>query len=195
MPRHVSEMSPEVLLGYAAAGDESAVHERMRREVMAVDQVEWDVANLAVRVMQSDNERGMALKTLSYKIGIAAGFSAGLASIPLCFDLESVRLFNEAFVTMDLPEDRDLETWLEVGAFAWNYMEPPLGQLSFLLLCLQFARAQMQNLGVTPYTGWVTSSRAKALADKYPQYNRNIVMNFSATHRLTRAGGDGRSGA
>ena len=32
-------------------------------------------------------------------------------------------------------------------------MEPPLGQLSFFLLCLQFSRAQMANIGARPFTG------------------------------------------
>ncbi len=37
--------------------------------------------------------------------------------------------FNEAFVTTDVPEAKDLETPLEVGGWAWNWMEPPLGML------------------------------------------------------------------
>ena len=32
---------------------------------------------------------------------------------------------------------------LEVGSWSWNWMEPPLGQLSFFLLCLQYSRAQV----------------------------------------------------
>jgi hypothetical protein len=56
------------------------------------------------------------------------------------------------FLSVDVPEAKDLETPLEVGTFAWNWMEPPLGQASFFLLCMQYARAQMQNLGIKPYT-------------------------------------------
>jgi hypothetical protein len=51
-------------------------------------------------------------------------------------------------VCADVPEAKDLETWLEVGGFAWNWMEPPLGTISFVLLCMQFARSQLQNLGI-----------------------------------------------
>ena len=31
-------------------------------------------------------------------------------------------------MTTDIPEPRDLETWLEVGSWTWGWMEPPLGQ-------------------------------------------------------------------
>ena len=54
-------------------------------------------------------------------------------------------------VCADVPEAKDLETWLEVGGFAWNWMEPPLGTISFVLLCMQFARSQLQNLGIFIY--------------------------------------------
>ena len=35
-----------------------------------------------------------------------------------------------------------------------------LGQISFFLLCLQYARAQMENLGYHPYTAWYKKKRA-----------------------------------
>ncbi len=38
-------------------------------------------------------------------------------------------------------------------------MEPPLGQISFFLLALQFARNQMVNLKLTPYTDRIMLSR------------------------------------
>ena len=40
-------------------------------------------------------------------------------------------------MTTDVPEDRDLETPLEVAIWTWSWMEPPLGQISFLLLTMQ----------------------------------------------------------
>jgi hypothetical protein len=80
---------------------------------------------------------------------------------------------------VDVPEEKDLETALEVGSWAWNWMEPPLGQISFFLLCLQFARAQMQNLQVHPYTEWLQNKRAARLTALYPQYNKIIVEDFA----------------
>ena len=64
------------------------------------------------------------------------------------------------YVTADFPEPKDLETWLEVGSWSWNWMEPPLGQASFFLLCLQYSRDQMKNIGMKPYTEWLKERRA-----------------------------------
>jgi hypothetical protein len=43
-------------------------------------------------------------------------------------------------IHVSFTEPKDLETWLEVGSWSWNWMEPPLGQISFFLLCLQYSR-------------------------------------------------------
>jgi hypothetical protein len=60
-----------------------------------------------------------------------------------------------------------------------NWMEPPLGQASFFLLCMQYARAQMQNLGIKPYTEYFRHRRAARLITKFPQYNRYVLQSFS----------------
>ena len=59
------------------------------------------------------------------------------ASIPLCFHFQTALWFNEHYVTTEVPPKEDLETILEVGSWTWNWMEPPLGQVSFFLLALQ----------------------------------------------------------
>lgn len=63
-------------------------------------------------------------------------------------------------------------------------MEPPLGQISFVLLCLQYSRAQMDNLGIKPYTTRIQKRRARALANEFPQYDANIVMQYSETSKM-----------
>ena len=93
-------------------------------------------------------------------MGIASALIAGFGSIPMCFDLHTTLWFNEGYVTTDVPEAKDLETWLEVGSWSWNWMEPPLGQASFFLLCLQ-------------------DSRAAKLVEQFPTYNKIIVADFS----------------
>ena len=113
--------------------------------------------------MAASNRKGMSIVTLPYKLAIATAVSAGVLSIPMIFHLDTVLWFNEGFVTSDVPEDKDLETPLEVGSWAWNWMEPPLGQISFFLLCMQFARAQMENLGKKPVTEWYKTKRAERL--------------------------------
>jgi hypothetical protein len=52
-------------------------------------------------------------------------------SIPMIFHLDTVLWFNDYYVTSDVPEAKDLETPLEVGSWAWNWMEPPLGILKY----------------------------------------------------------------
>merc|ERR1712150_386706 len=102
-----------------------------------------------------------------------------LICIPMVFDYSTVFWFNEGFVTAGVPEPKDLETWLEVGSWSWNWMEPVLGQVSFFLLCLQFSRAQLENLGARPYTRMVKVRRAAALARSFPQYDPSIIMDYS----------------
>lgn len=88
------------------------------------------------------------------------------------------------YVTTDIPEPKDLETVLECGSWTWNWMEPPLGQISFALLCLQFGRAQMQNMGIRPYTDMVLQRRAESLSAKFPQYDSKIIQAYSISDLL-----------
>jgi hypothetical protein len=41
--------------------------------------------------------------------------SAGFLSIPMVFDLNTAMMFNELFVTAEVPDAKDLETPLEVS--------------------------------------------------------------------------------
>merc|ERR1711988_804510 len=97
----------------------------------------------------------------------------------MVFDLGTALWFNEYFVTADVAEPEDLETPLEVGIWTWNWMEPPLGQISFFLLCLQWAREQLVNIKIQPYTDTMMSFRASGLASSYPKYDAGIVKDFA----------------
>ena len=179
MPRSYSEMSNEALLVFAASNDFGAHRERLIREIMAKDDVSWDSAQPSIQEIERANKEYMSIGTLPYKFGLVVSTTAGLASIPLCFHLDSVLWFNENFVTADVAEPKDLETWLEVGSWAWGWMEPPLGQWSFLLLCFAFARNQMINLHQKPYTDWLRNFRAQRLQKKFPQYDSDILYAFA----------------
>ncbi|KAH8072992.1 ATP-binding cassette sub-family A [Aureococcus anophagefferens] len=157
----------------ARAGDDDAVVERMVRDIMLVDGVSYADANEAAAT------KGLWLTRFPYRVGIASALIAGFGSIPMCFDLHTTLWFNEGYVTTDVPEAKDLETWLEVGSWSWNWMEPPLGQASFFLLCLQYSRDQMKNIGMKPYTEWLKERRAAKLVDQFPTYNKIIVADFS----------------
>jgi hypothetical protein len=49
------------------------------------------------------------------------------------------------------------------------------------LLALQFARAQIENLGYRPYTQFVKQWRGERIASIFPQYDASILIRFSKT--------------
>mmetsp|Transcript_78098 Transcript_78098/g.137838 ORF Transcript_78098/g.137838 Transcript_78098/m.137838 type:complete len:241 (-) Transcript_78098:145-867(-) len=179
MPLHMYEMSNEAIITMAFKGDQSAVQERLTRIIMATDSISWDEADNIVQEMAKVNDQYLSLATLPYKVFIALATTAGIGSFPFVFHLGVADWFNKHYVTTDVPEPEDLETMLEVGSWTWNWMEPIMGQLSFFLLCLQFARAQMQNIGKAPFTRWVVNKRAMRLCAKYPKYNAEAVIAFA----------------
>lgn len=144
-----------------------------------------DTAQPQFHKLVQANRRGLFLATLPYKVGIASALISAFVSLPMIFEINTVLWFNELYVTTDVPEAKDLETPLEVGSFAWNWMEPPLGTISFFLLCMQYARSQMENLGIKPYTAWYKQRRADRLVREFPQYDRHILTSFSVEDSLS----------
>ena len=117
-------------------------------------------------------------------LGLAMSLGAGVMSFPLVFDFDTVYSFNERYVTADVPDAKDLQTFLEVGSWSWGWMEPVLGQVSFVLLLLQFARNQILNLGIRPYGNMLKESRARYLEKKYPQYDKVFVRWYAKSDTL-----------
>lgn len=181
LPSTPRYMSNEQISTLFALDHEGAIVEMLKRHIMSVDSVNYDDACKKFREIEETNRHGMFMHTLPYKSSIALALSSAVLSFPLCFHEPTVSWFNRNFVTADIPETKDLETWLEVGSWAWNWMEPPLGQISFFLLCLSFARAQIKKIGLRPYTDYVKEKRASRLADKYSQYDSTIIMKYSRT--------------
>jgi len=179
LPRHVSEYSAELLISAALHGDDDAIRERLVREVMRVDSIEWVEATQQVDTIRDTNQSGLLGVKFPYYVGITIGFVSAWGCLPLVFDLPTAEWFNTAYVTTEHPQPEDVETWLEVGAWTWNWMEPLLGTISFQLLALQFMRNQMLNVGFKPYTGWLLSSRADRLANAYPMYGREMVRDYA----------------
>jgi hypothetical protein len=165
-------------------GNPEARREILTRHVVSTDNVSYDAACEKVEEIAEKNREGMFLLSLPYQVGMTVAVTAGLASIPLVFHLPTATWFNINYVTTDVPEARDLETALEVGAWTWNWMEPAMGQISFFLLCLQFSRAQIQNLGLKPYTRKVKDWRAKRLVKAYPQYDERVIMKYSTSSHI-----------
>jgi len=131
MPRDYSEVSNDVLVTAALCGNQNAQAERLIREIMTVENVSWEEAQPIFKKVSDQNKAGMSLAIMPYRIGVVASLSAAFLSFPLVFSKSTALWFNENFVTTDVPPETDLETMLEVGSWTWNWMEPPLGQISF----------------------------------------------------------------
>lgn len=183
MPVMMCELSNETIIVLAEQGNHEASAERLAREIMKVDNVEWVEAQEKVKHIQEDNRKVLWVATMPYKIGIAASVTAGIGCIPLVFHHASASWFNKHYVTAELEEG--IDTFYEVGSWSWGWMEPVLGTASFTLLALQFARAQMINMDLQPYTHMVREWRARRLTKLYPMYNDDILMDFARTSSMT----------
>lgn len=183
----LERMDNDILLGAAFEGDQDARTELLIRHIMSVDNIEHAEAKAVVSAMSEENQRLLSLFKLPYKIGLFSAVTAGLVSIPLVFDLETAIWFNENFVTAEEAGEGETDTWLEVGSWTWNWMEPPLGELSFFLLTMQYARSQMMNLGWKPYGHWIQASRARKLVSKFPNYDERLVTQWAAADALPGA--------
>lgn len=185
LPKTFASMTNEQIMQFAELGIPEACRECVIRDVMVVDQIEYDEAMKVFNEIAKTNREGMALAATPFYVGLSAAVIGGYGSIPLVFNLPAVHWFNERFVTAELPPPEDLETWLEVGSASWGWMEPVLGQVSFFLLCMQFARSQLQNLGIRPYFHWQSERRARYLVQKYPQYDAQFLLTFSRNDKLS----------
>ena len=179
LPKDYSEMPNEMLLTMAVMGDQDAKAERVVREIMSVDNTSWEDSQSKFAEIVYCNRSGNFLMTLPYKVGILTAMAIGAVSIPMIYDLETVEWFNELYVTSDRPEEKDLETPLEVSNWAWNWMEPSMGTASFVLLCMQWSRAQLQNIDAKPYTHMIMNRRAARVAREFPTYNAGILEDWS----------------
>jgi len=184
LPFEYHHLPHEVLLSAALNGSHDAKEELLVRNVMAVDEIEWSDASEVVETIKEDNLAHMGLASLPYKVGLVTFSLGGLASFPLCFHLPTVLWFNDAFVTFELAGEGELDTWLEVGSWAWNWMEPPLGQLSFFILTAQLCSSMMVVLGLAPYGDWMRDRRANRLCEIYPQYNQRVLADFARTQGI-----------
>lgn len=184
MPLTFSELDNGTLITLGRMGDHEAHIEILKRHIMVVDNVSYEEANQTFLEIAKKNEEGKYLLTVPYRIGIYTALAAGFASFPLVFHLSTAEWFNQYYVTTDLPSAEDLETWLEVGAWTWNWMEPPLGQISFFLLCLQYSRSQFLNMGIRPYTETIKRWRGQHLSENFPRYDPHVISNYSESSKL-----------
>jgi len=184
LPKTFASMSNEQILQLAELKVPEACRECIVRDIMVVDQIEYDDAMKIFEKIAETNRRGMQIYALPFYTGFGAAFTAGILSVPLVFDLNTVNWFNDVMVTAEMPPPEDLQTALEVGSASWGWMEPILGQISFFLLCMQFARSQLENLGIRPYFNWQRDRRAKYLVAKFPQYDAEFLTIYSKIDKI-----------
>lgn len=184
MPHTFSVMRHEQIIQLCVEGSYNARREALIRNIMSVDQVDYDQAVVTVEEIGTENRSLMKLEYFPYHGGIGAALVGGLFSWPMIFHKETALWFNDKFVTTDVPEVADLETFWEVGAWTWGWMEPAIGQASFFLLVLQFARSQAVKLGIKPYGDAMLSMRSKRLKAKYPQYNTMFLDWYAQSDAL-----------
>lgn len=140
LPNGYSEMDNEPLLAVAEMGNHGARIELLKRHIMSVDKVDYGTAEKTFANIAAKSREGIFMQVLPYEVGIALSITAAIGAWPMVFDETTSLWFNHHFVTMEIPEPSDMDTWLEVGAWTWNWNEPVLGTASFVLLCLQFSR-------------------------------------------------------
>lgn len=116
LPKTFASMTNEQVLSFSELGIPEACRECIIRDVMVVDQVEYDEAMKVFNEIAKTNREGMSAAALPFQIGLSAALVGGWVSIPLVFNLQAVEWFNEKFVTAEMPPPADLETWLEVGS-------------------------------------------------------------------------------
>jgi hypothetical protein len=125
MPLAPQEMDNALLVALGTLGHHDARREILKRHIMSVDRVSYDDSELVYQKIAAKNKEGMFLLALPYQIGLGAAITTGFASLPMVFHLGTAEWFNRTFVTTQVPEPEDLETLMEVGSWAWSWMEPP----------------------------------------------------------------------
>jgi hypothetical protein len=139
LSRRAQVLSNESLYLLSHMGNKTATRERLRREIMVVDGVQYEETTAVLHEMNTKNTEGLALTKAPYQIALWTALISGWVSLPLVFHLPTALAFNDYFVTAEVADPQDLESYLEVGSWAWGWMEPPLGTISFTLLCIQYA--------------------------------------------------------
>lgn len=175
---HVSQLENDTLVLLAIRGDGFARRERLLREIMQVDACSWDDAHEKLIEMDNFCEERYWIHTFPYRLGISAAILCTVGSVLLVFNKTAAHLYGVNVAGEKLPDDvEDISdmTYNQVGTWTWSWMEPMIGTASFVLLCLQFGRAQSVKMNMNPYTEAMMKWRANRVANQYPQYDGSIV--------------------
>jgi hypothetical protein len=181
---HTCQLDCDTLTGLAIQGDIFARRERLLREIMLVDKCTWDDAHERLIEMDIYCEEFYWFYTMPYRVGFSLAFLGGVASCLLVFSKTVALPYARNVAGEDLPEgveDISQMTYNQVGTWTWAWMEPMIGTASFLLLCMQFGRAQSVRLHLATYTEAMLGWRSGRVAAKFPQYDGAIVRAWART--------------
>lgn len=179
------ELDNITLLLLARDPEAHDVHqERLIRDIMATDGIEYNSASLIMKdIFQSNQVNPLFL--LPYDITFVVFGVAAFACVPLVFQYDTATTFAESVhATLDTADIPTVHSFANVGAWTWTWMEPMIGTASFAILCLQLARTTMKKLEFRPYHHSLQSKRANNLASNYPRFTKSIVKDFGRSQPL-----------
>lgn len=186
---HARHLDNDSLAALALSGDTFARRERLLREVMQVDCVTWDDAHDRLVEMDIYCEEYYWLQTMPYRVGIALCLAGVFGSCLLVFSKSVALPYAKEIAGEDLPEGvEDIAdmTYNQVGSWTWTWMEPMIGTASFVLLCLQFGRAQSSKMKMYPYTEAMLRWRSARVSKRFPQYDGAIIRAWAQTMPTVR---------
>jgi len=152
--------------------------EQLLREIMRADGISRKEALEIMHRMCSHNNSWNRLYSAPYYVGIAVALFASVVSTALVFHPTVVELYASKVAGEDLPEGVEhvnAMTLNQVGAWSWTWVEPMIGMASFVLLCMQFARAQAGRVNLRCYKQLISGWRVHGTIRAFSRYNENVV--------------------
>lgn len=184
-PRFVYEYSNEMLFYAARDTDAHDIHqERLIREIMIVDEIEYDEAAEVMRHMFRYNNELSKYLMIPFHAGLAFCAVSAVGCVPLVFNYTAATNFADLIAASPEEPISPDTAFSDIGTWTWAWMEPIIGTASFSILCLQLLRSAMINLAYRPVRDSVMSYRANALADAFPQFDRPIVKDFGRSQPM-----------
>jgi hypothetical protein len=105
-PRYVTDLSNDLVFLLAEQGSGAAKRECVRREIMAVDGIEYAATQTRIEEMSALVAEKHPIIRFPYQVGIWSAQISGFASIPLVFSFSVAKIFNDYCVTADPPDVR-----------------------------------------------------------------------------------------
>lgn len=157
---------------------ELAHEEYLLRDIIEKDKVDEITATKRIEYIRSKTERRLNYHLLPYWAGLTTVGAFGCVAVPLVYSKTAALWFNENYVTTDVPPPDDLGTYLEVGSWTWNWMEPWTGTFAFVILCANYSKTFIKKLGLKPYSQMMQQRRISLVSSEFPQYDPLAVEGF-----------------